>query len=279
MTGQDVKDIPPSSHEMTISHPTSILIHSVKTLDEEHSKETPGHLERQLVKTRGCIVINPMLLFQVKLLSFVVYLYIIVATFIQFKTTYPYIVLLVTNGLLFVQNGYDTICFETYLERVDAVRSTSRWIIYGLTIPMLQDLVILSIQVPLTWVRCGLGIVTMTRFFSGIIIDKFIREQSTVYAIYALIYVWLCTLPMIGVFVWYTKGLDSALLIIMNTDITWTYLLYGIITSCHFAWICSKDPQISRRVDIAYNICSLISICTMSTCLLFLYHKTQLDIQ
>ena len=233
--------------------------------------------ERSLVEREfECFVIEPMHMFYLKIVIMVMDICICFLSFVQLSmhfTTIMYTCVYIVK-LCFVI--HDILKFEQYMSNVDTLTVRSRWIMYSCTIPFIQDLVIYSIHTIDDWVRICIGIVTIIGFSSSMQVEVYIRMQSTRPAICWLVCTWLSIFSLIVFFIWYTKGVTNMLNIIMNMCITWMYLLFGVTTSSHFAWICSKDTQISRRVDCAYNVLYSITMGIVGLCLFFYYQSIDL---
>ena len=220
-----------------------------------------------------CIRVEPIHMFRLKIISMVMNICIIILSIIHFSFHYTRIIYICTSVITLFFILYDIFQFEQYVQYVDSLTIRSRWIVYSVSIPCIQDLVIYSIGCVNEWVRICVGLVTLIVFMSSMKIDTYIKQQYTKPAICCLIVMWLCIFSLITFFTWCIKGSTNMLNVTMNMCMTWMYLLFGVTTSSHFSWICSKDPQISRRVDVAYNIVYSLSTSIIGVCLFFYYQR------
>jgi hypothetical protein len=238
--------------------------------ERELESEIVVHInERELVMKSDCILIQPIYIYQIKILTLFVYLCIIITCIIYFSYDYISIGILTTYVLQSTFIIYDIYYFDIYIQSVDNLVLYSRWISYCTSLPILQDLSLVTFGVTDMYVRITTIIATIVCILGGLKIEECIKTKSIKGTICWSLMSWAFASPVLYMFIWDEAVIRTSYTsVILNMMFLWTYLTFGITIGIQTVWMCSDENQISRRVDFGYNIISIFCKGVSGICLL-----------
>jgi hypothetical protein len=152
--------------------------------------------------------------------------------------------------------------FDHFMLSIDTTNNYSKWIVYAITLPIVEDCMIQISSTTYQYVnqfRVYIHICTVCSMLMGIILEYNIRTQKTTYIIMSSILCWLLAAPLIFVRMYVGANETQTILVVSSVSEMWMYVLYGIVCMSHVCWSCSRDVRIQRRVELSYIILSIMS--------------------